>query len=164
MIDGVRGVVTRSDPEVPIAEVTTLDRVVSRAVAGPRFTLSLFAAFALVALALAGAGIYGALSYAVSQGRRELGIRMALGAGRTRIVGLVLRRGLMLLAVGTAIGLAGALVGGRLLDSLLYQVDPADIATFAGVAMVLTLSVAGACLAPSLRASRVDPIEVLREE
>ncbi len=164
IIGGVRGIVTRADPEVPIAEVTTLESVVGTAVAGPRFTVSLFAAFALVALTLAVAGIYGVLSYAVSQRRRELGIMMALGARRGRVIVLVLRRGLMLLVVGGAVGLVGALAGGRLLESLLYQVNPADAATIVGVAMVLAVSVAAACLAPSLRASRVNPIEVLREE
>jgi predicted permease len=163
-INSVRAVLTRSDSEVPIAESTTLDAVVGAAVAGPRFTLLLFGAFAMVALTLAAAGVYGVLSFAVSQRRRELGIMMALGAERQRVVGMVLRRGLALLAGGVVVGLSGALVGVRLLESILYQVRPTDLGTFAGVAAVLALSVAAACLAPSLRASRVNPVDVLREE
>jgi ABC-type antimicrobial peptide transport system permease subunit len=123
-----------------------------------------FGAFAMTALILVAAGIYGVLSYVVSQRRRVIGIMMALGADRDRVLRQVLTQGMKLLAAGAVVGGLVALAGGRLLEGLLYRVQPADAATFAAVATVLGLVVVAACLAPSVRASRVDPIEVLRDE
>jgi len=160
----IEDVVGRLDGDVPVADVTTIAQVVDRRLAAPRFTLWLFGAFAMTALVLAAAGIYGVLSYAVSQRRRVIGIMMALGAGRERVLGQVLTQGMKLLAVGAVVGGLAALAGGRLLEGLLYQVQPADAATFAAVTIVLGLVVVAACLAPSVRASRVNPIEVLRDE
>jgi ABC-type antimicrobial peptide transport system permease subunit len=160
----VKDVVNRLDGDVPIAEVTTIEQVVQRTLAAPRFTLWLFGAFALTALVLAAAGIYGVLSYVVSQRRRVIGIMMALGADRGRVLRQVLTQGMKLLIVGAVVGGLAALAGGRVLEGLLYQVQPADAATFAAVAAVLGLVVVAACLAPSVRASRVNPIEVLRDQ
>jgi putative ABC transport system permease protein len=160
----VKDVVSRLDGDVPIAEVTTIAQVVDRTLAAPRFTLWLFGAFAVTALVLAAAGIYGVLSYVVSQRRRVIGIMMALGADRATVLRQVLAQGMKLLAVGAVVGGLLALAGGRALAGLLYRVQPADTVTFAAVATVLGLVVVAACLAPSVRASRVDPIEVLRDE
>jgi len=160
----VREVVSRLDGDVPIAEVTTIAQVVDRTLAAPRFTLWLFGAFAGTALVLAAAGIYGVLSYVVSQRRRVIGIMMALGADRGTVLRQVLTQGMRLLTMGAVVGGLVALAGGRALEGLLYRVQPADAVTFATVATVLGLVVVAACLAPSVRASRVDPIEVLRDE
>jgi len=160
----IKDVVTRLDGEVPIADITTIEQVVDRTLAAPRFTMWLFGAFAMTALILAAAGIYGVLSYVVSQRRRVIGIMMALGAGRDRVLRQVLTQGMKLLAAGAVVGGLVALAGGRVLEGLLYRVQPADAATFVTVATVLGLVVVAACVAPSVRASRVDPIEVLRDE
>lgn len=160
----VKDVVNRLDSDVPIAEVVSIEQVVDRTLAAPRFTLWLFGAFALTALVLAAAGIYGVLSYVVSQRRRVIGIMMALGADRETVLRQVLAQGMKLFAAGASVGAVAALAGGRVLEGLLYRVQPADAATFAAVAAVLGLVVVAACMAPSVRASRVDPIEVLRDE
>jgi ABC-type antimicrobial peptide transport system permease subunit len=121
-------------------------------------------AFALVALALAGIGIYGVLAYAVSQHTREIGVRMALGASRASVLWSVLRRALTLMAIGAAIGAAGALALARLMTGLLYEVRPTDAATFAGSAIVLAALAVIASLVPAWRATRVDPLTALRAD
>jgi ABC-type antimicrobial peptide transport system permease subunit len=126
--------------------------------------MTLLGAFAGLALLLASIGIYGVLSYLVTQRRREIGVRMALGATSSTVVGMVLRRGLALTGTGLAVGFVAAVLGTRAMKTMLYGVDAIDPATFAGVAAVLCAIAALACWVPAMRAARVDPIVVLRDE
>jgi ABC-type antimicrobial peptide transport system permease subunit len=128
-----------------------------------RVVLTLLGAFAAVALALAAVGIYGAVAQVTQERRREMGLRSALGAGRLSIAWLVVRQGLGLTTAGLGLGLLGALALSRTLRSLLYQVEPVDLATLVATALVLTVVGVVACLAPALRAAAVDPAVVLRE-
>ena len=120
--------------------------------------------FAGVALMLASIGIYGVMSYSVAQRAREMGIRMALGAARGRVLGLVVGQGMALVGLGVALGLVGAFALTRLLGSQLYSVAPTDPGTFTAVAVLLSGIALAATLPPALRATRVDPVVALREE
>ena len=150
------------DPAVPASDQRTLDQMVDRALSPRRFILFLIGAFALAALLLASLGIYGVVSYSVSQRSQEIGIRMALGASpagvRARVVGTTLA----LAGGGIAVGIAGALAVSRLLTSLLYGVSPFDPLTFAGTTLVLLALAVLASYLPARRASRVDPVRALR--
>jgi len=117
-----------------------------------------------VALLLAAIGTYGVLSYMVSERQREIGIRMALGAGNGQVIGLVLRQGVTIAAIGIVAGVAGALALSRLTQSLLFGVDPADPATFAIVIAVIAVVATAACLIPMRRATRVDPLTAIRAD
>jgi len=152
------------DPEIPPYELRPLADVVSESVSRPRFYMLLLGGFAAVALALAALGIYGVISYAVSQRTRELGIRIALGATRDQVTRLVLGQGLTLSLAGLAIGIAAAFYLTRLLASLLFGVQAFDPATFAGVAVVLLGVAALASYLPARRAARVDPVVTMRAE
>jgi putative ABC transport system permease protein len=159
-----RAAVREVDPGLPVFGMRTLDRVVAESVARPRFYMTVLGAFALVALLLAAVGIYGVLSYAVGRRVREIGLRVALGATRGRVVRMVVRQGIALAALGAALGVGGALWLSRAMAGLLFGVAPGDPLTFAGV-VALFLAVAGlACLVPALRAARVDPAVALRSE
>jgi ABC-type antimicrobial peptide transport system permease subunit len=136
----------------------------SRSIGQRRFTMLLLGLFAAVALLLAAIGVHGVLSYGVSQRRREIGIRMALGARASDLVGLVVREGLGLAGVGLALGLAGAFGLTRFLSSQLFGVAPTDPATFAAVATLLAVVALAATIAPAHRAASVDPIVTLRSE
>jgi ABC-type antimicrobial peptide transport system permease subunit len=133
------------------------------AIVRPRFLTLLLTIFAGLALALAAIGTYGILSYLVSQRTQEIGIRMALGADRGKILRLVMLRGLLLSAAGLAVGMAGAMAATRVMGSLLFNVTPTDPITLAVVAGLIVLVAAVACLVPALRATRVDPLVVMRE-
>jgi ABC-type antimicrobial peptide transport system permease subunit len=141
-----------------------MDSLVARALGQPRFTMTLVSAFAAVALLLAAVGIYGVLSYAVTQRTAEIGIRVALGARRSQVVGLVLRHGLALTAFAVAVGLAAALAAARLLRSQLFGVSPTDPLTFAGVPLVVAAVALLATYVPARRAAGVDPMEALRAD
>jgi putative ABC transport system permease protein len=158
--DAARGV----DPNVPLVRINTMDGILSRAVAAPRVYATLLGAFASLALALAAVGLYGLVSYSVSQRTHEMGIRLALGADRSGIVRLVLTRGLALAGVGAGIGVAVALGTTRLLSGLTAGVQPSDPLTFAAVTVVLLAAAALASYLPARRAARVDPMTALRTE
>ncbi len=152
------------DPNLPLADVRTLAGVANDSLSQPRFTTMLLTLFAALALALATIGIYGVVSLLVARRRQEIGIRMALGAKRIAILGMVVRRGMALAGVGVLIGLGGALVLTRLLTSMLYGVTRFDALTFAVVPALLAAVALVACLIPAGRAATVNPLESLREE
>jgi predicted permease len=162
--NALRGTVWEIDGEVTVPEVRTLDEVLSRSVAQRRFQMLLVVLFALAALALAAFGTYGVLSYAVTRRTGEMGIRMALGAQRGDVLGMVLRQGMMPVLAGLVAGAAAALAIGRYLESLLFQVSPRDPLAFAVSAVVLLLVSVAACFIPARRATRVSPIDALRFE
>ncbi len=152
------------DAELPVFHAQTLDDVLSSSLSVRRFSMEMVASFAATALLLAGLGIYGTISYVVNEQRREIAIRLALGAQRGNILKMVLRRGLGLAAAGAGLGMAAALIVSHLMAGLLYGVSPNDLPTFAGVTLVLTAVALGASCIPALRAMRLDPITTLHSE
>ncbi|MGA7626497.1 MAG: ABC transporter permease [Candidatus Acidiferrales bacterium] len=152
------------DPEVPLLNVRTMGDSVSASLMPEHFTMLLLAAFAGLALLLAMIGIYSVMSYSVSRRTNEFGIRVALGASPSDVLRLVIRQGMTLAILGSAIGMVGALALSRLMVSLLYGIKPTDPATFAVVAIVLMLVALAACYIPARRAMRVDPIIAVRYE
>lgn len=164
LIPELRSAVARFNPGVPAQNVLTMSDRISASRTDPRFQTFLIGAFASIALLLAAAGLYGTLAHAVRRRQREIGVRMALGSARRGVVRLVLREGLEITAVGLVLGMAGALVTSRVLTDFLYAVQPNDPLTLAGVAIVLLVVAAVACILPARRASTVDPVEVLRAE
>jgi len=160
----LRQALARLDPEQAAGEIRTLDEYVARSMATPRFTAILIGAFAGLALLLAGFGLYGVMAYSVAQRRREIGIRMALGAREADVRSLVAGQALRMGAAGVTIGLVGALLVTRILDSLLFGVTAGDPATFAGVSAVLMTVLIVAAYLPARRATRLDPIVALRAD
>jgi predicted permease len=152
------------NPNLPLAGVRTLEEIYDASLARTSFTLVMLAIAGGMALLLGVAGIYGVISYAVSQRRREMGIRIALGAPSHAITGLFLRHGLILAGLGVAIGLAAAFAVTRLMATLLFEVSPVDPLTYAVVSLTLFAATMLACYLPALRATRVDPIGALRAE
>ena len=160
----LRDVVAEADPQAVTADVMTMDARLWAAVAQPRFYAVFAGCFAALALFLAACGIYGLLSYTVSQRRREIGVRMALGAQRGDIVALVVRQGAALVAAGAVLGLLGAAASSRVLESFLYGVATDDRLTLVGAPLVLVAAALVACWLPARRATRVDPVQALRVE
>src|SRR5213082_2592975 len=162
--DAVREQVQALDPTLPVSGAETLNETVSASLAQRRFSMEMITLFALTALLLAGLGIYGVISYLVSERTHEIGIRLALGASRSNILRIVLRQGLALAIVGAAVGLVCSLIVSHLMASLLYGVRPTDPLTFAGVAFLFLGVAVLACYLPARRAVRVDPMIALRYE
>jgi len=159
-----RTAVARADKDIPITRVRTMEALMTASWGDRRFNLWLLAGFALLALALAGVGIHGVTSYAVARRTREIGVRMALGARAPDVLGLVLRQGLVVAAVGLALGLLGALALRRLVAGMLFGVAPSDPLTLFAVALVLLGVSLVASYAPARRAASVDPAVALRCE
>ena len=157
----VRSAIRAIDPDLPVYQVRTMDDRVSESLARRRFTLVLLAGFALLA-PLASIGIYGVMSYLVTQGTKEIGIRMALGATQRNVLTLVLRRGMSLALAGLAAGVLAALPLTRLMRALLYGVHESDAPTFAVAALTLAAVALLACYLPARRAAKVDPLNSLR--
>jgi predicted permease len=164
LVGMVKSRVWSVDPHIPLTKVLTMDEVAATSVAGRRFQMAMLGVFALVALALAAVGIYGLISYTVGRRTHEIGVRVALGARRRDIFGLVVRQGLLLAAAGLAAGLAGAFALTRLLSGIVYGVSPTDPATYAALSLFLLLVALLACLVPARRATKVDPMVALRYE
>ena len=160
----LRSVVTSIDPNLPLAREQSGDAYLNDAVAEPRFNATLLGVFAGLALLLAAVGVFGVISYTVAQQVREIGVRIALGAGAGRIVRWVVARGFLPVAWGIGVGLVGAVLATQLLKSLVYGVPTVDVGTYLAVAVGLAVVALVACLVPALRASRVEPVAVLRDE
>jgi predicted permease len=164
MTKSIAAAIHSVDPELPMANVITMDQLLDRALLGDQFIASLFGTFALVALLLAGVGIYGVMAFGVAQRTHEIGLRMALGADKQQVLGLVLREGFFLALSGLGLGLVGAIILGRAMQSTLYGVGTVDIGPFAAVAVVLLGAAMLACYIPARRAAKVDPMVALRYE
>jgi putative ABC transport system permease protein len=164
LIAPVRAAIQSAAPEIPVSEVHTMDQVVEESAATQRWTMSLLAAFAALAMGLALVGIYGVVSWSVTQRTREIGIRVTLGASPEAVVSEVLGHGIRLSATGLAIGLTSAFLLRRYLASLVFVVSPSDPLTYAGAAALMFAVALTACYIPAHRASRVDPLIALRWE
>ena len=160
----IAAVIQRLDPDLPMGNVRTMDQVVAQTLVGDRFTTALFAGFAAVALILAALGIYGVMSFAVAQRTHEIGLRIALGAGRGRVLRQVLREGLLTALAGTILGSAGAWFVVRALRDIVFGVSAFAPAAFVGVTLVLLAAALVACLVPARRAASVDPMVALRQD
>ena len=152
------------DPTLALDHVETLDQVRDEDLSGDRFSLLLYVCFAVIALALAAVGIYGVMAFSVGQRSHEIGVRMALGAGRDRVVRMILREGALLAAVGLVLGLGGAYFVGRAMRSTLYGVGTIDLAAFGAVAAILLIAALVACYFPARRAASIEPMQALRTE
>jgi putative ABC transport system permease protein len=162
MIRPVQEAIRHVDPEQPIDRIKTLEQVRANSLASPKLTMMLVGLFAALALVITAIGIAGVVSFSVSQRVTEIGVRMALGAGPTSVMGLVLRQGMTPVVVGLALGLAGALALTRVMERLLFGIHGTDAVTFAAVPLLLAGVAIAACVAPSRRAASIDPIVALR--
>ena len=160
----MRGHILALDRNQPVSEVRTMSEVVARSIAQQRFYMLLLALFAVMALVLAAVGIFGVMSYSVTERTREIGIRMALGAQTRDVLRYVVGQGMMLTLAGVAIGLVGSFLLTRLMTNMLYEVDAFDPATFAAISLLLALVAFVACYIPARRATKVDPMVALRYE
>jgi putative ABC transport system permease protein len=161
---GVRQAVWSLDKDLPITNMRTMEDLLSESVARPRFRTFVFLVLGTLAIVLAVTGIYGVISYLVSQRTREIGIRVALGAQRRTVLSLIIRQGMSLALIGAVIGLIAAFVLTRLLRGLLYKVEATDPLTFASITILLLLVSLAACWVPARRAAKVDPLVALREQ
>jgi putative ABC transport system permease protein len=163
-IAAVRNEVAAIDPDQPIANVMTMDDRISQSVAPRRFNMFLFGLFAVLGLVLAAIGIYGIMSFSVSQRTQEIGIRMALGANRGDVLRLIMKNGFVLALIGIVTGLVASLAATRLMSTLLFDVSATDPSTFVIYAVVLGAVGLFACYVPARRATKVDPLVALRNE
>jgi putative ABC transport system permease protein len=160
----LRAAVLELDKELPVSDISTLTNSIAHSTRSQRFTTLLLGAFALLALLLAAVGIYGVISYSVMCRTHEIGVRMALGAGRNRIARMVVGWAVVLAGVGVAIGVGGSLALTRLLRSMLFGVSPTDPVVFCGAALFMLAVAALAGYVPARRAARVEPMDALRQE
>lgn len=160
----IAGVIRSLDPDLPMGDVRTMEQISSESMAAERFNTVLFGSFAGVALLLAAVGIYGVMSFVVAQRTHEIGIRMALGAGRARVLSQVLREGMMTALLGVVVGSVGAYFVGRTMQGMVYGVNDMDPAPFIVVALTLLAAAFVACFVPAGRAASVDPMVALRQE
>jgi len=152
------------DHDLPVYDVFSMEQVMNRSILTQRAAATLMVGFAALAVVLAAIGIYGVVSYAVGQRSREVGLRMALGARRREVVGLVIRQSMAPVFIGSGLGVIGALVLTRFMSALLFQVEATDPLTFAGVVFILGIVALAACYLPARRATRQDPLVALRYE
>jgi putative ABC transport system permease protein len=162
LTSAVREAVQTVDPDQPVFAVKTMEEVFAESRWPYRVFGTMFTIFAIIALVLASVGIYAVTSYSVTQRTQEIGVRMALGARPAQVSWLILRQGLVQLAIGLAIGTAGALAAAPVLQALLVQIKPTDPATLAGIAVLFTAVTICACLIPARRATKLDPLTALR--
>jgi putative ABC transport system permease protein len=160
----VRRQIHSLNPDIPLFPVRTMEEIVGQSASDRRFSMLLFSAFAALAMLLAAIGLYGVLSYSVSQRQNEIGIRLALGANVSQLRGLVLRQGMKPAMLGVAAGLLGAIFAAQAMKSLLFQIAPNDLTTFLLVPILLLAVALLACYIPSVRATRIDPSSALRSE
>jgi len=160
----LRRTLTSINSEIPLSEILTLRTVVAQSLAAPRSTMALFTIFAALALLLGAVGVYGVISYGVAQRLPEIGMRIALGAQKLDVMWLVMEQGGRLGLIGVSIGIAGAIVGTRLISSLLFAVSATDLFTYSVVSLLLILVTLAACYIPARRATKVDPMMALRHE
>jgi putative ABC transport system permease protein len=160
----IRGQAAALDRDLAVSNVMTMEQLVSASLAEPRFTLFLLGAFAAVAMVLSSIGVYGVVSYSVTQRSHEIGVRMALGARTGDVLKLVVGQGMTLVLGGVGLGLIAAFALSRVMESLLFGVSTTDVATFAATSLILAGTALGACFAPARMATRVDPMESLRYE
>ena len=164
LANAVRAAIWRVDRDQPVWRIRKVTTAIDVQLGSRRFTMRLLASFAIVALILATIGVYGVMSYAVARRTQEMGVRMALGARTSQVVGMVLRQGMGAIGVAIVLGLAAAYAATRLLETQLYGVGRADPVTFAAAPLVLAAVAFLACWLPARRASRVDPVVALRSE
>src|SRR6185295_4531153 len=164
VVSGVREAIRASDPNLPVFDVYTMEQVRRQGFWEYRFFGGMFSVFGAIALFLAAIGLYGVLSYSVSQRVREIGVRVALGARNGHVMRLVLRQGMLLALFGIAFGLLFSFGATRVVESILYQTSPTDLLSFAGISTLLAAIAALACYLPARRALEVDPLEALRGE
>jgi len=164
MIPAIRSQVSRIDKDQPVSDVMTMEQRLAKSVASSRFVMLLLGGFSVLALGLAAVGIYGVMSYLVTQRTQEIGVRMALGAQKRDVLKLVVGKGMVLAIVGLAIGLLASLALTRLMRSLLFEVTPTDWLTFVITSVVLLTVALLACYIPARRATKVDPLVALRYE
>lgn len=160
----VRRALRARDSDIPLDNVSTMEDAISGSVSGDRIIMLTVTLYAAVAMLLAAIGLYSVLAFYVAQRIHEIGIRMALGATAGKVVQLVLQRGLILVGIGLGLGIAGAFGATRLIQQQLFDVEPTDPMTFAGVGVLFALVGITACLIPAWRAVRLDPVETLHAE
>jgi putative ABC transport system permease protein len=164
MIKSIAAAVNAVDSQTALYKPRTMEQVHDEVLANDRFTVILFASFAVVGLLLAAVGIHGVTAFSVAQRSHEIAVRMALGATRKRVIVLVVKEGLVLASLGLGLGLIGAYLVGRAMHSILFGVAAIDFSTFDAVGLVLLLAALLACLLPAMRATRIDPAVALRHE
>ena len=161
---GIADAVASADPDLPLARVQTMEQIVTESRSYDRFATVLYGGFAGMALLLAAVGIYGVMAFSVAQRTHEIGLRMALGAGRDRVFGLILKEGVALALTGSALGFLGAFLVGRTMRGMLFGVGTIDVSAFGAVVLVLLAAAVLACYFPARRAAKVDPMVALRYE